>query len=100
MNRKRVNRKTVVKTTMVSWTKRLRVVQDTLFNSASVAIRKSANVGKFTIRYANHNAAAHTSAGTANCTLGKRRSVLPPVNGSDTSQLADPVRSVSCARSV
>src|SRR5207245_2070722 len=38
----------VANTTMVSWVSRLRLVQETLFISASVAIRNSAKVGTFT----------------------------------------------------
>ena len=40
---------------MVSWISRCRVVHDTLFSSASVAIRKSANAGKLTMRQASHS---------------------------------------------
>ena len=57
---------------MVSWTSRRCVVHDTLFSSASVAIRKSANIGMLTTRQASQSDAASSSSGTVNWMLGSR----------------------------
>src|SRR4029077_16309811 len=53
-NRNIVIRNTTTSTTTVSCTSRGLVVHDTLFSSASVAIRKSANAGMLTMRQASH----------------------------------------------
>src|SRR5262249_11383055 len=53
-NKKVVSRATATNTTTVSWTSRLREVQETLFISASVAIKKSVNTGQLTTRQDTH----------------------------------------------
>src|SRR2546421_12149757 len=63
---------TVISTTMVSWTRRLWVVHDTLFSSASVAIRKSANAGMLTTRQDSQIDNPSSRSGTVNWTLGNK----------------------------
>src|SRR5689334_17942470 len=70
---------TVTSTTMVSCTRRFWVIHDTLFISASVAIRKSAKTGRLTTRQASHSEAASKSSGTVNCKAGNRVMVAADV---------------------
>src|SRR3981081_684490 len=81
-NRNIVNRNTVTRQTMVSWINRLRVVQETLLISASVAIRKSAKTGTLTSRHAKASRAIASSTGITRWTLNiKGTKNSPAVNG-------------------
>src|SRR5579872_4312395 len=79
-NRKRAINNVVVSTTTVSWNRRFLLVQETLFISASVAIRNSAKVGTLTARYAIQRTKAASINGIVTRASGNSR-ILSISNG-------------------